>query len=113
MKIPQSFKDVIASTFYDKPITFYSRENTVDIEGGNVLNQPTNEVTILCNANQVTHERLIKEYGIDLDASLMLTCSELEKLSEDLYLTYMSDEYVVKKVLHYDSHMKVLCVHND
>ena len=105
MKIPDKFKKVIAKTFYDKNIQFFTLTKGIDSEGGRL--KPTLEIstTRACNVHLKTNRNTLEEHGIESDSDVVLTTDE--EVQKELVFVYLGTHYRVKEVIKRDSHFLV------
>lgn len=110
MIIPSSFKEAISNMFYDKTIELYRYLPKLNEDGGrskNATKEKEEVATLLCNI-QPTSKSLLKEtYGLDIDASLLITGPLLSNIENGLLFQYSNLEYEVVDSLRYDSHSKI------
>lgn len=107
MKIPDSFKTQIKSTFYDKEIQKYKVESAVDDEGWVGNEQLQTDGSFYGNVRYENFSEILKELGIDIIADLLITTDEDIRLGS--IVGFNGGYYRVVKVLKYDSHNLILC----
>lgn len=110
MNIPDIFKQAIADTFYDKELKIMTTEKEMqkDDEGGIVeTKKDILKETIKGNFQTSTLEKVQQEYGKEMIAECIVTCSDTKATSDDV-LVYLDKEYEIKAVISYDSHKKIL-----
>ena len=95
--------------FYDKLITFYRHNQQLDSEGGRKKGTKETLDTIKCNVHPTSNRQLKENFGIDIDAKLMITCSNKERIDKGFKFEYRDIEYEVIEILYYDSHKSALC----
>ncbi|WZU00618.1 hypothetical protein MGH68_13865 [Erysipelothrix sp. D19-032] len=100
---------LIDKYFYDKSIDLYTSEKGISIEGGRKKSGKNLAVRIMCNANPTSNRLLKENFGIDIDASLMITCSPDLEIKKGYTFSYKGIDYEVVEILPHDSHQKVLC----
>lgn len=106
MNIPEEFKNTIASVFYDKKADIYNAEEIVgeelDVERvKGKLKEP-----LECNVQFIGNEVAKKDYGLDIEASIMITCkSSVGEIGD--FLVYDNKDYYITGKLPLDSHIKL------
>lgn len=110
MKIPESFKQVIANTFYDKELKIMTteKEETRDEEG--CIIETEKEIikeTIMGNFQFSTLEKIQQEYGKEMIADCIVTCEDTQAIIDDI-LVYLDKEYEIKSIVPSDSHKTIL-----
>ena len=103
MIIPNSFKNRIASAFYDKTISKYSSENVEDDEGWSRDNS-TLTGTYKGNIQFSKLAEVQEEYGIREDIDAYITCPTTEAVSLGDIQGYNDILYRVVDVKDFDSH---------
>lgn len=110
MKIPETFKQVIADTFYDKELKIMTneKEEVIDDEGciieteRNILKE-----IIMGNFQFSTLEKVQQEYGKEIIAECIVTCEDTKATADDI-LIYQDKEYEIKAIIPCDSHKTIL-----
>ncbi|MDE8264128.1 hypothetical protein PT192_08670 [Erysipelothrix rhusiopathiae] len=96
--------------FYDKSVEFYKYEKIGSSEGGrSKKGEKVALVSIQCNIQPTSHKLLKETYGIDIDAKYVITCGTSEHVEKGWRLNFKGVEMEVVEVLHYDSHLMILC----
>ncbi|CAM3606680.1 hypothetical protein ERUR111494_02555 [Erysipelothrix urinaevulpis] len=101
---------LMAKYFYDKTVEFYTYKEIPSSEGGRPKkSQRVTKGSIQCNI-QPTANRILKEkYGLDLDASYLITCDPQEEVAKQWNFEWNGVEMEVVETLKYDSHLLILC----
>ena len=107
MLVPNSFKDNIAKTFYDKDINILSTTQTVDAEGGR--NKGIGEVvrTFKGNVNFSVSREVQEEYGLDYQIDLVITTDDNDVDIGDI-IKYLDVIYTVTDAKPRDSHRRLV-----
>lgn len=108
MLFPDSAKKAIAEAFYDKEVTVYGREDSIDEEGGIKKGELTEKCTLKANVCFISYEEKQAEKGLIVEADIKVTCSQDSDVSVDDILNYGGKKYQVIEVLPYDSHLTIL-----
>ena len=125
MKIPNSFKEAIASNFYDKTFSLYERRSVVEDDGG-TYEEKVFLKDFVGNVTTVNKETMRKDYGLDIDGEVLIStheeldlklanfldgCYEINpttffpvKEGKVYFEGYLVGNYHIVKVLPYDSH---------
>lgn len=106
MNIPKEFKQIIADTFYDKEVLIYNSTEEVGEELDVIKTKGTLKETLKCNVHQIGNKLVQQDYGLDIEADIMITCEETNALKGDL-LEYANEVYTITEVLSPDSHTKI------
>ena len=107
MNISETFKKVISDTFYDKEVDIYdiSEETGEELDvvrkKGNII-----ENSLECNVHQTSNDIVLKDYGLNIEASIMITCDNTIAEIGDI-LTYKEQDYIITGRLNLDSHIKL------
>ena len=110
MQIPDLFKKVIADNFYDKELKIMTNEKeTIRDDEGSVIESEKDilKETIMGNFQFSTLEKVQQEYGKEMMADCIVTCSDTLATVDDI-LVYQDKEYEIKAVIPYDSHETIL-----
>lgn len=102
MKIPSSFKNKIAETFYDKSIKVLNKTNGVDDEGWAGEETTTELETILGNVRFDNLAQVQEDYGLEENVDITVTTNSTVGLGE--IIEYEGVEYKVINSIPYDSH---------
>lgn len=107
MNISENFKKVISDTFYDKEIDIFSTIENVGEEldvakkKGDVI-----ENSLKCNIHQTSNDLVLKDYGLNIEANIMITCDNTKGNIGNI-ITYNQVDYVITGKLTLDSHTKL------
>ena len=104
MKIPNSFKKGIKSTFYDKEILTYTTES--DNSEGWVTNEATEDSSFTGNVRFDKLEELREEYGIKEDIAIAITTDY--DISIGNVIGYQDKLYRIVSQIESDSHYLLL-----
>ena len=108
MKIPSQFKKAISEMFYDKAIAIKEVvKGKPNDEGGRGKDTLKDKFELKCNPQPTSLEQVKEFYGINIDASLKLTCKVLETDLKGYFFTYKDENYEVVENLTFDSHSVV------
>ena len=106
MQISELFKQVISDTFYDKEVEIYNTIETVGEELDVVRSKSNLKEKLKCNVHNIGNEVLQQDYGLDIQANIMITCSSTQAIKGDI-ATYNNIDYIIVEILKYDSHIKI------
>lgn len=113
MEIPNFFKEAINDIFYDKEITIYSNEATVDDEGCIIQNvEVTQKDSFKGNFQFSNREYIQQSYGLEIDANAIVTCNDTVAEFGDT-LKYKNNKYIIKGKIPSDSHTTLLVKGDD
>ena len=107
MNIPETFKKAISDTFYDKEVDVYDileetgEELDVVRKKGNII-----EKSLKCNIHQTSNDLVLKDYGLNIEANIMITCDNTIAKIGDI-LTCKGQDYTITGKLTHDSHIKL------
>ena len=108
MNIPETFKQAIADTFYDKDIEIWTEGTIKDDEGSVVGNGKLEKIdTFKGNFQFSTREYIQQEYGKEIEANAIVTCDKTVAEIDNI-LVYNDKEYTIKSLVPYDSHITIL-----
>ena len=108
MKIPETFKQAIADTFYDKDIEIWTEGTIKDDEGSVVENGKLEKKdSFKGNFQFSTREYIQQEYGREIEANAIVTCDKTVGKIGNI-LVYNNNDYVVKSLISSDSHITIL-----
>ena len=108
MKIPETFKQVIADTFYDKDIEIWSEGTIKDDEGSVIENGKLEKIdSFKGNFQFSTREYIQQEYGREIEANAIVTCDKTVAEIGNI-LVYNKDDYTIKSLIVGDSHTTIL-----
>ncbi len=106
MRIPNSFKNKIKETFYDKSVAVLGKTDSVDDEGWAGEESTTEVKTILANVRFDKLAEIQEEYGIDEQVDFTMTTDE--KVDTGTIVEYGGIEYRVINSIPYDSHNLII-----
>lgn len=113
MQIPETFKQVIADTYYDKDIEIWTSGTIKDDEGSVVENGKLAKIdSFKGNFQFSTREYIQQEYGKEIEANAIVTCNETKAEIGNI-LVYDNKEYIIKSLVPSDSHITLLVGDND
>ena len=108
MKIPETFKQVIADTFYDKDIEVWSEGTIKDDEGSVIENGKLEKIdSFKGNFQFSTREYIQQEYGKEIEANAIVTCDKTVAKIGNI-LVYNNEDYTIKSLIVGDSHTTIL-----
>ena len=108
MNIPESFKKVIADTFYDKKLELWTEGTIRDVEGAVIANGKKDKVTdFIGNFQFQTREKIQQEYGQEIDAEAIITCDFIDAEIGNI-VVYNNKDYIIRSSIKCDSHMTIL-----
>lgn len=113
MQISDLFKQVIKDTFYDKKIEIWTSGTIIDDEGAVIGNGKKDLIDEFDGNFQFkTREYIQKEYGQEIEANAIVTCSKTVANIGDI-LVYDGKEYIIKSIVPSDSHVTILVEGDD
>lgn len=108
MQILENFKQIIADTFYDKDIEIWTAGTIKDDEGSVIGNGKLDKIdSFKGNFQFSTREYIQQEYGKEIEANAIVTCSETKAEIGNI-LVYDNKEYIIKSLVPSDSHITLL-----
>lgn len=107
MFVPNSFKDNIAKTFYDKDINIHEKIETQDAEGGRKTVASVVLNTFKGNVNFSVSKEIQEEYGLDYQIDIVITTNDINVKINDL-ISYLDVFYVVTDAKPRDSHRRIV-----
>ena len=108
MKIPETFKQAIADTFYDKDIEIWTEGTIRDDEGSDVGTGKVEKIdNFKGNFQFSTREYIQQEYGKEIEANAIVTCNKANAEIGNI-LVYNNNDYVIKSLVPSDSHITIL-----
>lgn len=108
MNIPETFKQAIADTFYDKDIEIWTSGTIKDDEGSIVGNSKLEKIdSFKGNFQFSTREYIQQEYGKEIEANAIVTCDKIVAEIGNI-LIYNNKEYEIKSLVPSDSHITIL-----
>lgn len=108
MLFPNSAKNAIAKSFYDKTIEVLTAEDTVDAEGGVVKGSFTVKSTFQGNVRFTNLGEVQTELGLVDSIDICVTCGADENVSVDDILRCSNKLYVATSVIPSDSHLTIV-----
>lgn len=102
MNIPDGFKDNIAKHFFDKTITLYTTEETVDSEGWATMEETATATTVKGNVNFNNLEVVRQDYGIEEEIDITITLHD--DIGVNTVVKYDDVLYKIVKAIPRDSH---------
>lgn len=113
MNIPETFKQAIADTFYDKDIEIWILGTIKDDEGSIVGNGKLEKIdSFKGNFQFSTREYIQQEYGKEIEANAIVTCDKTVAEIGNI-LVYNDKEYEIKSLVPSDSHITILVEGDD
>ena len=108
MNIPETFKQAIADTFYDKDIEIWTSGTIKDDEGSIVGDGKIEKIdSFKGNFQFSTREYIQQEYGKEIEANAIVTCDKTVAEIGNI-LIYNNKEYEIKSLVPSDSHITIL-----
>lgn len=108
MKIPETFKQAIADTFYDKDIEIWTEGTIKDDEGAVIGNDKVEKIdSFKGNFQFSTREYIQQEYGREIKANAIVTCDKTVAEIGNI-LVYNNNDYTIKSLITGDSHTTIL-----
>ena len=108
MKIPETFKQAIADTFYDKDIEIWTEGTIKDDEGSVIENGKLEKIdSFKGNFQFSTREYIQQEYGKEIEANAIVTCDKTVAEIGNI-LVYNNNDYTIKSLITGDSHTTIL-----
>ena len=107
MLYPNSAKQAIAKTFYDKSIEVMTATDTVDAEGG-VTKSFTTKCTLKGNVRFTNLGEIQTELGLVDSIDICVTCGADENVSVNDVLVCSSKKYIATSVIPSDSHLTIV-----
>lgn len=108
MKIPETFKQAIADTFYDKDIEIWTSGTIKDDEGSIVGDGKLEKIdSFKGNFQFSTREYIQQEYGKEIEANAIVTCDKTVAEIGNI-LAYNNEDYTIKSLIIGDSHTTIL-----
>ncbi len=106
--LPHKFEDKIADTFYDKDINIISKNQTLDAEGGVVINDNGVSSTFKGNVRFNNLKTIQEEYGLDYQIDVAITTRKSTLISLNDLIMYKNITYVVNDAIPFDSHILIV-----
>ena len=107
MLVPNSFKENIANTFYDKDINIHEKIETQDAEGGRKIVAGVILSIFKGNVNFSVSKEIQEEYGLNYQIDVVITTNDSNVGINDL-LSYLDVIYVVTDAKTRDSHRRII-----
>lgn len=108
MQLPSNFKNTIAKTFYDKEVNRIGETQIIEADGAVKRNFDNVTGSFMGNVRLTNFKTIQKEYGLDYQIDVAITCDPSVILAADDVIEYMSTRYVVTDVLPFDSHKLIV-----
>ena len=113
MNIPETFKQAIADTFYDKDIEIWTSGTIKDDEGSIVGDGKLEKIdSFKGNFQFSTREYIQQEYGKEIEANAIVTCDKTVAEIGNI-LIYNNKGYEIKSLVPSDSHITILVEGDD
>lgn len=113
MNIPETFKQAIADTFYDKDIEIWTSGTIKDDEGAVIGDGKLEKIdSFKGNFQFSTREYIQQEYGREIEANAIVTCDKANAEIGNI-LVYNDKEYEIKSLVPSDSHITILVEGDD
>lgn len=108
MLLPNDFQSTIAKTFYDKDITILGVDKVIEADGA--ISDTTTNVkgSFKGNPRLVNFKKIQKDYGLDYQIDIAVTCSPTEVVDQQDLIEYAGVKYDVTDVLPFDSHKLIV-----
>lgn len=108
MQISEIFKQAITDTFYDKDIEIWTSGTIKDDEGSVTGEGKVEKIdSFKGNFQFSTREHIQQEYGKEIEANAIVTCSETKAEIGNI-LVHDNKEYIIKSLVPSDSHITLL-----
>lgn len=108
MLFPDSAKQAISETFYDKEVVILEKTETIDDEGGIVKGGTTVKNTFTGNVRFTQLGELQTELGLVSQIDIAITCPTDTAVVVDDLLQHKGVKYVAKSVIPSDSHLLIV-----
>lgn len=99
-------RNAVSDTFYDKTVELYNTVEVVGEELDAIRQKGELKEKIQCNVHTIGDKVLKQDYGLDIQANIMLTCSSTKAIKGDI-ITYNNQDYKVVEILVKDTHIKI------
>lgn len=111
--MPETFKQAIADTFYDKDIEIWTSGTIKDDEGAVIGDGKLEKIdSFKGNFQFSTREYIQQEYGREIEANAIVTCDKANAEIGNI-LVYNDKEYEIKSLVPSDSHITILVEGDD
>ena len=104
MYIPQTFKDSIKSTFYDKEVEVLENKTSMDDEGGVNYKGLEKVNSFFANVSFSNCKKIQEEYGLNYDINISIT-TDYKDLKINNLIKYEDKIYNITDKLKSDSHI--------
>lgn len=104
---PDSAKNAISNTFYDKEVAIFRKVSTTNAEGGMSFSEEA-KGTLLGNVRFNALGELQEELGLIENIDIAITCDTSTDIAVDDLMQYEGRKYVAVSVLPYDSHILIV-----
>lgn len=108
MLLPTDFKSKIADTFYDKTVSVLGETVTTEADGAVNKTHGAVTSTFKGNCRLVNFKQVQKEYGIDHEIDIAITCPTTVSMVTGTLIEYAGVRYEVTDVLPTDSHQMIM-----
>lgn len=108
MLFPDSAKNAIANTFYDKTISVMRKTEQLDDQGGLIKSGTEVKSTFKGNVRFLAFGQEQNEIGLTKVADIQITCPTDTAVEVDDFLQYGGVQYVATEVNPSDSHLTIL-----
>jgi hypothetical protein len=102
MNIPDGFTKNIAKHFFDKTLTLYTTEESVDSEGWAVMEETATATTVKGNVSFDNLEVVRQDFGIDEEVDITVTLHD--DIGVNTIVKYDDVLYKIVKAIPSDSH---------
>ena len=108
MLFPNSAKNAIAKSFYDKTVEVLATEDIIDTEGGVIKGSLTTKCTLQGNVRFANLGEIQSELGLVDSIDICITCGVDENVSVNDLLRCSNKLYVATSVIPSDSHLTIV-----
>lgn len=109
MQLPNNFQSTIANTFYDKTVSILEPTKTTETDGAvTYTGGYTVKGNFKGNPRLVNFKKIQKEYGLDYQIDIAITCGVDTSVFQEDILEYNGVRYEVTDVLPFDSHKLIV-----
>ena len=99
-------RKTVSDNFYDKKIYIYNAIEKVGEELDVVRTKGDLKEELACNVHIIGDNILKQDYGLNIQANIMVTCIETLAKKGDI-ITYNNQDYNVVEIIKNDSHTKI------
>lgn len=108
MFVNDSFKNLIAKTFYDKEFYFYTLSDDINDEGEVIQTLLDGGTKCVGNVQFSVDKETQETYGIQDTIDISITTSLSNDIQLNNVVSFDGNYYLVKEALKSDSHLRVL-----